>query len=421
MRLTTAAAAFGLALGYCVISPASANSPQKVVIHDNCRNTISFDKWLLDFKNEAVTKQRIDRRIVDAASPYLEFDAEVIRRDRSQSVFQQSFLQFSDRMVGTQRIRNAETMLKRHSALLSRVEQEYGVPAPVLMSFWGLESDFGTNTGNHNILRAITTLAYDCRRTEFFRDQLFDALRILQRGDLTLADMNKGDWAGELGAMQFTASDYYKYSVDYDRDGRRDLVNSTPDALASAANFLRELGWKRGEPWLQEVRVPAEMPWEQADVAIQHPRSQWSAWGVTTAQGSLPADDMPASLILPMGRNGPGFLAYNNFKAFLGWNQAMVYSTTAAYFAARLNGAPPLGRGNAPVMVLPPQHMMDLQLMLSRQGYDVGKLDGKFGAMTRSAVRQVQLKYGLPADAYPSMELVEKLRGDALGAAREVK
>ena len=414
LRLTALAAT----VAALTAAPALANpAPTTVKTHDGCRNTGSFERWVQDFRKDAVAAG-IDPRVVESALPYMQFAPEIIQRDRNQGVFQQSFLQFSDRMVAGFRIKNGEIMLKRHAAILARVEKQYGVPAPVLVAFWGLESDFGSNTGKHNILRAIATLAYDCRRTEYFRQQLLDALRILQRGDLTVAEMNGGDWAGELGAMQFTASDYYKFAVDYDGDSRRDLVRSTPDTLASAANFLSSLGWKRGEPWLQEVRVPATMPWEQADLQIQHPRAQWVKWGIAAAHGALPADDMPASLVLPMGRNGPAFLAYNNFKAFLGWNSALVYSTTVAYYATRLAGAPPVGRGNAPVTVLTSQQLLELQMMLARSGYDVGKPDGKLGAMTRAAVRQAQLKYGLPADSYPSLELMDRLKGTTLGAAR---
>ena len=221
-----------------------------------------------------------------------------------------------------------------------------------------------------------------------------------------------GDWAGELGPMQFTPSDYHKYAVDFDGDGRRDLVRSVPDTLASAANFLVGLGWRRGEPWLQEVRVPAELPWQEADLSIKHPRSQWGRWGVTLADGRpLPADDLPASLLLPMGRFGPTFLAYPNFQAFLGWNSAFVYATTAAYLANRLAGAPPIHRGNGTVVPLNSPQMLELQQLLARRGYLSGQLDGKLGLITRAAVKQAQLKLGMPADSYPTLELINRLRG----------
>jgi lytic murein transglycosylase len=376
-----------------------------------CRNnTPSFERWLEGVRQEA-TAQGISQATVSAALGSMNFDQAIINRDHGQGVFQQSFLQFSDRMVSRDRLSQGPRLMQKHAGLFARIEQQYGVPAPVLVAFWGLESDFGSNNGKYPILRAVTTLAYDCRRPEFFRTQLFDALRIIERGDLRASEMT-GDWAGELGGMQMTPSDYYKYAVDFDGDGRRDLVHSIPDTMASAANFLVGLGWRRGEPWLQEVRVPSELPWEQADLSIKHPRAQWARWGLTLADGrALPADDLPASLLLPMGRFGPAFLAYPNFRAFLGWNSAFVYATTAAYLATRLAGAPPIHRGNGTVVALSGSQVLELQQLLAHRGYLSGKVDGKLGLTTRAAVRQAQLKLGMPADSYPTPELLNRLRG----------
>jgi len=379
-----------------------------------CRNTGNFDTWLAAFKKEALA-QGISPSVLAAASPYLQFEQRIVNRDRAQGVFNQSFLKFSDRMIAGYRMQNGQQQMKSHAALFSRVEKEFGVPAPILTAFWGLESDFGKNTGKSNVFAAITTLAYDCRRPDYFRPQLFDALRIVQRGDLTIDEMQGGDWAGELGAMQFTASDYYKYAVDYDGDGRRNLVKSTPDTIASAANFLKNLGWKRGEPWLEEVRLTRDLPWDQADLAIQHPRSQWTAWGVRSAHGTLPADGMKASLLLPMGRRGPAFLAYDNFQVLLGWNSSMVYVTTVAYFGTRLAGAPSVNRGDPDIEVLQPEQVMELQRLLTQQGEDIGDIDGKVGSKTRVAVKKAQLKVGLPADSYPTTELIERLRARGSG------
>ena len=382
-----------------------------------CHNTGSYERWLEAFKKEAAA-QGISQRVIAEASPSLTFDPAIIRRDHGQSVFQQTFLQFSDRMVGGARIPNGIEKIKKYHAIFAEIEKKYGVPAPVLTAFWGLESDFGANFGNYKILSALATLAYDCRRPEFFRQQLFDALRIIERGDQRVDEMI-GDWAGEFGGLQFTASDYLKNAVDFDGDGRRDLIHSIPDTLASGANFLVSLGWKRGEPWLQEVHVPQNLPWQEADLTIKHPRSQWVAWGVKPAYGTLPADDLPASMILPMGRHGPAFLTYPNFQAFLGWNSAYVYSTTVAYFATRLNGAPALSRaGAASVVALSSPQMMELQRLLIKQGYEgVGEVDGKFGAGTRAAVKKAQIKLGLPADSYPTAELIERLGGGRSGGA----
>jgi lytic murein transglycosylase len=394
-----------LALGVILVGPA---------LGATCHNTGSYQRWLEAFKRDAAA-QGISPRVIADASPFMTFDPAIVRRDHGQSVFNQTFLQFSDRMVGGARIPSGLKKIKQNAALFARIEKQYGVPAPVLVAFWGLESDFGANFGSYKILSALATLAYDCRRPDFFRQQLFDALRIIERGDQRVDEMI-GDWAGEFGGLQFTASDYLKNAVDFDGDGRRDLIHSVPDTLASGANFLVSLGWQRGQPWLQEVRVPPNLPWDQADLTITHPRAQWVAWGVRAAHGTLPADNLPASMILPMGRHGPAFLAYPNFQAFLGWNSAYVYSTTVAYFATRLAGAPTVNHEGAKrVQPLSTPQVMELQRLLLKHGYDIGEVDGKVGSGTRGAVKKAQMKAGLPADSYPTAELIEALSGGRAG------
>jgi lytic murein transglycosylase len=374
-----------------------------------CQNTGSFEKWLDGFKKEART-QGISQRVLAEAAPDLLFDPVVVKRDNTQHVFNLTFLQFSDRLLGGARIPNGQKKMQQYASIFRDVEKKFGVPASVLTAFWGLESDYGANFGNYKILTALTTLAYDCRRGDYFRAQLLDALRLVENGDQRVSDM-VGYWAGEFGGMQFTASHYYNYGVDFDGDGRRDIIKSIPDTLATAANFLVNLGWKRGEPWLQEVKVPQNLPWEEADLEIKHPVSQWEKWGVRAAHGSLADRSMQASLILPMGRKGPAFLAYPNFQAFLGWNSAYVYSTTVAYFATRLAGAPAVDRSGAKdIETLTTEQIKEMQVLLARQGYDVGEPDGKVGKGTRAAVKKAQLKYGLPADSYPSPDLLARLQ-----------
>jgi lytic murein transglycosylase len=375
-----------------------------------CRNTGTFERWLAGFKQEALA-QGITPATLSRALDGVTYDPAVIKRDHGQGVFQQSYLQFADRMTNKNRFQNGLAQMKKNAALLARIEKEFGVPPAVVVSFWGLESDYGAYKGNvWPIIRAVATLAYDCRRSAFFRTQLMDLMRIVQRGDLRPDEMI-GNWAGELGPTQFTPSDYYKHGVDFDGDGRVDMTRSVPDALASAANLMKAFGWQRGQPWLQEVRVPAQLPWDQADVEIQHPRSQWVRWGVTAAHGTLPADSLPATLLLPMGRHGPAFLAYPNFKAYLQWNAAFVYATTAAYFATLFDGAPRMGKGNAPVTVLSTEQVQELQRLLRAHRLYDGEIDGRVGSATRPAIKQAQLKVGLPADSYPSPELIERLRG----------
>jgi lytic murein transglycosylase len=371
-----------------------------------CGNTgAGFSGWLDSFKAEA-TAAGISPGAL-AALDGISYDQKVIGADRKQGVFAQSFLEFAGRMVADYRMSQGKSLLKTHAATFKRVEQEFGVPGPVIVGFWGLETDFGANLGSFNTLQALATLAYDCRRPEKFRPELIAALKILDRGDLTPTEM-KGAWAGEVGQTQFVPSYYFDFAVDYDGDGKRNLVKSVPDVLASSANLLKHHGWQAGEPWLEEVVVPADLPWAEADLAIKHSRSEWAGWGVkTTDGGALPADGTQASLLLPMGRLGPAFLAYANFDVYTQWNQSLVYATTAAYFATRLAGAPPVHRGSAEAASR--ERVQAAQKKLAALGYDVGKADGVIGAQTRAAVKAVQQKLGLPADSYPDPSFLAAL------------
>jgi len=376
----------------------------------NCHNTGSFEAWLTKFKQEAEA-QGISRGAIAEASPYMVYDQRIVNIDRGQKFFAQDFLQFSDKMLAGGRIGNGVSHIKKYADIFAREEKEYGVPPAVITAFWGLESDFGSNQGKDNSIRSLTTLAYDCRRSDMFRGHLFDGLRLIERGDLHPAEM-LGSWAGELGQTQMMPSEYIKHAVDYDGDGHRNLIRSVPDVIGSTGNYLVSLGWKRGQPWLQEVRVPSSLPWDQADLAIQHPRAQWAKWGVTYPGGrALPGDELPASLLLPMGRYGPAFLAYDNFQVYLKWNASLVYSTTAAYYATRLAGAPAVTRSSGPIPAVSAEEVREIQQLLTRAGLDVGGADGKVGISTRAAIKKMQLKFGLPADSYPTPELLAHLRG----------
>ncbi len=220
-----------------------------------CHTTGTYDAWLAAFEREAVA-QGISQRTIAAAAPSLTYDQKIVYIDRGQRVFSQTFLDFSGRMAAAYRIQRGQALIQANAATFARIEQQFGVPAPVIVAFWGLETDFGANLGKYHSLSAIASLAYDCRRSDRFRAQLLDALRLIERGDLTPEDMI-GSWAGELGQTQMMPSEYNQYGVDYDGDGKRNLIRSVPDVLASTANYLHGLGWKKGEPWLTEVRVPA--------------------------------------------------------------------------------------------------------------------------------------------------------------------
>jgi lytic murein transglycosylase len=376
----------------------------------SCRSGGPYESWLADLEREAVAAG-ISQQAIAAAAPYLTYDQRIVNIDHGQRVFSQTFLEFSDRMAAAYRIQTGAAKIKTYAPVFARIDAQYGVPAPVIVAFWALESDFGANMGTYHSLPSLASLAYDCRRADRFRAQLLDALRLIQRGDLQPDEMI-GSWAGELGQTQMMPSEYYQYAVDYDGDGKRNLLRSAPDVLASTANYLVGLGWKRGEPWLTEVRVPAtaqNFPWDQADLDIALPRAKWASFGVALADGRpLPADDLPASLLLPMGRFGPAFLVYRNFQVYLQWNNSLVYSTTAAYLATRIAGAAALHRGDPPP-ALPFADVKTLQTMLARAGYDVGAIDGFLGLKSRQAVKAVQSKYGLPADSYPTAELLARM------------
>src|SRR5262249_4732253 len=310
----------------------------------SCHNGASFDKFLAELKQRAVS-EGVSQRTISEASPYLVYNQGIVNRDRGQRVFGQLFTEFAGRMAANYRMQQGQARIRTYAAAFARAEKEYGVPPAVIAAFWGLESDFGANMGHLQVLPSLVSLAYDCRRSERFQNETIAALKIIDRGDLA-ADEMIGSWAGELGQTQFLPTHYYTYAVDYDGDGRRNLLDSAPDVIGSTANYIATgLKWRRGEPWLEEVRAPQNFPWDQADLTIQLPRSKLANLGVTYADGRpLPNDDLPASLLLPMGRTGPAFLAYANFAAYTEWNNSLIYSTTAGYLASRIAGAPPMHR-----------------------------------------------------------------------------
>jgi lytic murein transglycosylase len=390
------------------VSAFAENTPPPAVNRRNCKNTVPFSRWIEDFKREAIAggiRPQTIEETIGGMTP----DMSVIARDRKQGFFSQTFIDFYFKLATKSREKTGQSFLRRYKAIFDRAEKDYGVPGPVITAFWALESDFGGGMGNLPVLRSLVTLAWDCRRGDFFRNELKAAMKIVERGDLT-PDQMIGSWAGELGQTQFLPQHYLNYGVDYDGDGRVDLIHDNADVIGSTANFIASMGWRRGEPWLDQVRLTKELPWDKADLAIQLPRSQWVQWGVVGVGQNLPADELPASLLLPMGRNGPAFLAYRNFSVYTQWNQSLTYATTAAHLAARIGGAPTLSRASGNVESLGYEQTKELQQLLKQRGYDVGEIDGKLGANTRKAVKEMQMKFGLPADSYPTSELLTALR-----------
>ena len=364
----------------------------------------SFSAFKAELKADAVT-QGIAPATADAFLSDVRQDNAVLRADRAQGVFQRPFIDFSRRLISQNRIDIGRAKARQYKSVFDRVERKYGVDRNVLLAFWAFETDYGAFQGDFNTANALVTLAHDCRRPELFRPQAIAAIELYSKGGFD-PQRTTGAWAGETGMVQMLPQDILTNGVDGDGDGAVRLKSSVPDALMSGGKMLQHLGWRSGEPWLQEVRVPPKMDWSLSGLNTTKTPSEWQAQGVRARQGQLA--NLPASLILPQGHKGPAFLAYPNFNVYFDWNQSFTYVLTAAYFATLLNGAQVYDAG-APDVGLGSDQMKALQHKLQSRGYDVGKIDGILGAGTRGAVQAEQKRLGLPPDAWPTQALLDQL------------
>lgn len=336
-----------------------------------------------------------------------QIDQAVINADRSQGVFQRDFVSFSRALISQNRINNGRSKAQQFDGTFDTIEARFGIPRGVLLAFWAFETDYGQVQGNFNTRNALLTLAHDCRRPELFRPQLIAAIELYRRGGMNPATTT-GAWAGEIGQLQKLPREIIRQGMDGDGDGVVDLKGSSPDALMTGANVLSSLGWRANEPWLQEIVVPENLDWSTTGLNHKASVRDWAARGVRAREGALGPANLQASILLPMGRNGPAFLAYPNFEVYFDWNKSFVYVTTAAYFATRLGGASVYDAGN-PTPALSGAQMQQLQQKLTQRGHDVGGIDGILGAMTRAAVQAEQVRLGLPADAWPTVDLLNRL------------
>ncbi len=364
----------------------------------------AFSAFVDDLAGEAVARGH-DPAIVARFFASVRQDPKVLAADRRQGVFQMDFTSFARRLISANRLNTGRAKARQYAGLFDRIEAEFGVSRGVLLAFWAFETDYGGFQGDFNTLNALVTLAHDCRRPHLFRPQIFAALELYERGDFDPA-RTTGAWAGEIGQVQMLPRDILENGVDGDGDGHVRLKASAADALMSGGKMLQSLGWRAKEPWLQEVVLPAGLDWSRTGLETQLPASAWAAMGVRAREGRLA--DLPGSVILPQGRNGPAFLAYPNFRVFFEWNQSFTYVLTAAYFATRLEGAPVFDPGN-PAPGLSGNEMKALQRKLAARGFDVGGIDGILGAGTRAAVRAVQAEMGLPVDGWPTRALLGRL------------
>ncbi|WP_244479394.1 MULTISPECIES: lytic murein transglycosylase [unclassified Rhizobium] len=362
--------------------------------------------FLSGVKTEAVGKG-IPTDVVDRALAGAVIDEKVLGRDRAQGVFKQTFAEFSNRTVSKARLDIGAKKMKEYASVFARAEEEYGVPAPVITAFWAMETDFGAVQGNFNTRNALVTLAHDCRRPEMFRPQLMAAIEMVQHGDLDPATTT-GAWAGEIGQVQMLPEDIIAQGVDGDGDGHVNLKQSSPDAILTAAKFIKSLGFTKGQPWIQEVSLPDNLPWEKTGLQPGMTAGQWFALGVKPRDGNTQFGDLAASVVIPQGRKGVAFMTYPNFNIYLEWNQSFIYTTSAAYFATRLAGAPPYDARN-PEPGLNDEAMKVLQTKLDAIGHDVGKIDGILGSGTRAALQREQQRLGIPADGWATQAVLDAL------------
>ena len=372
----------------------------------------SFDDWRADFRAEALA-QGIDPQLFDRAFAGVTPDPDVIKADRSQPEFSRPVWTYLEGALSNQRVSSGLRKLDEQRTQLDRIEQRYGVDKHILAAIWGLESNFGQNMGNRQVIRSLATLAHEGRRPTFAHDQLLGAMDILQHRDIEPERM-LGSWAGAMGQTQFIPTTYNQYAVDFDQDGRRDIWYSAPDALASAAHYLQQSGWQTGQPWGQEVKLPKDFDYALADSSIRKPMQQWAELGITDAKGSsLPASlsEQSAALLLPAGHRGPAFLVLNNFRSIMRYNNSTSYALAIGLLSERFQrGGQVLGSWPTEDRPLSRSERTELQTLLSEQGFEPGGIDGIIGANTRSAIRRIQQQLNWPADGYPTPELLEQLR-----------
>lgn len=370
-----------------------------------------FAEWLAELRTEALAEGISETLLDEALSTIEEPIPRVIELDQSQPEFVQTFSNYMNNRISQARIARGQALLEEHSELFSRIAREYGVQPHYLVSFWALESNFGDFTGGFSVLNALATLAYDPRRSGFFRNELLTALKILDAGHISVENMS-GSWAGAMGQCQFMPSTFDRYAVDGDNDGRIDIWNNLPDIFASAANFLSKSGWRPDERWGREVLLPQGFDFTQSGTGIRKTVSEWNALGVMRADGSrLGNASLEGSIILPAGASGPVFLAYNNFRTTMVWNRSTYYAISVGHLADRFVGGGAIQHWpDTEERALSRDEVIELQSLLNSMGIDVGAPDGILGSRTRGAIRAFQEESGLPTDGYASYELLDMMR-----------
>ena len=420
MSYLAASIAACVSLSACSSAPTSSGNSQTAIAETQAAvqemplsdtiaaHAAAFPTCVANLQERARTEGLSEATIQDTVAS-LQFVPKVIELDQAQPEFSQTFNNYFTKRATDWRVNEGRRLLKKHRALLDKLAQEYGVPPQYILSFWGLETNYGSYKGKMSVLDSLATLACEPRRSGYFTTELMQALKLKEKYGFDKSTM-VGSWAGAMGHTQFMPSAYAKYAIDGDGDGKADLWNSTEDALTSAANFLQHLGWQRNERWGREVILPRNFSYENLGAKQSQPLSQWAAQSVVQSNGlPLPAIDMKAALYLPSGHTGPAFLGYENFNVIMRWNRSEFYAITVGHLADRINGGEPLKVAPPEQPRLSREQIKQLQTKLNESGFDVGKPDGVLGRNSSAGIQAFQRSKNMIADGFPSPEVFSAL------------
>lgn len=352
----------------------------------------------------------VTRATFDRVLSGVRLDQRVLKPMTAQAEFVKPIWSYINGAVTQQRISKGREMARAHQSVLADIEARFGVDRHIVLSIWGMETSYGGFTGNTSVVRALASHAYAGHREEFFRRELIGAMLIVQQGHASPNSLT-GSWAGAMGQTQFMPTSFLKHAVDYDGDGRKDIWTNIPDALASTANYLASFGWQRGQPWGFEVVLPAGFDLSGHDPMEFRPFSYWAARGLRRPSGAAMPASGSATIALPAGRNGPAFLLTQNFRVIKEYNRSNAYAYSVGHLGERIAGAGPFAvgwpMGEKPLSTA---QAKELQRNLARLGFNVGKIDGKFGDQVTAAVRAYQIKAGLVPDGFPSYAILQQVR-----------
>ncbi|HEU4773541.1 MAG TPA: lytic murein transglycosylase [Lysobacter sp.] len=406
LRLVTLLVLFTMSGVLAGAPPSSPLTPDQTISHDAAGFARCLDQLQKQAGTAGISGSVFDRHVRPIVP-----DVSVLKLLDSQPEFKTPIWDYLAALVDAERVEDGQAMLRQHADTLAQVAAQYGVDPATVVAVWGVESDFGRTFGKRPLLSSLTTLSCMGRRQAFFRDELLAALQIIQAGDVA-ADQLVGSWAGAFGHTQFMPSTYRRIAVDFDGDGRRDLVGSVPDALASTANYLKRSGWRTGEPWGYEVRLPTGFNAGTTGRTARRPLSYWTGLGITRVDGSaIASSDAATALLLPAGRMGPAFLVFRNFDAIYSYNAAESYALAIVLLSDRLRGqgglvvAWPTGDPG-----LSRRERRQLQTFLLQRGHAIGEVDGMIGAASRAAIQAEQVRLGLPPDGRAGQAILRALQ-----------